>query len=94
MMVPFLGRKATSETAQEVLDVVVNKGNPKEVFLKCVEGIRNILWQREELEEEELDDPHLPEDSEVTPEDGPDPVMQLIKLHDAAKEGRRSWFYS
>lgn len=46
MLLPYLGQKATNEDARKVLDILVTKGNAKEVFLKCVEGLKSIAWER------------------------------------------------
>lgn len=52
MLVPFLGRKGTRNLADSVLDVVVRKGNAKEVFLKCTEALKSISWVRDYDEED------------------------------------------
>lgn len=55
MLLPFLSREGTRSDAHTVLDIVVRKGNAKEVFLKCTEALKSISWEREYEEEEEDD---------------------------------------
>ena len=47
MIVPFLGNKDTAELGSQVLDLLVMKGNAKEVFLKCVEALKGIQYSRD-----------------------------------------------
>ena len=67
MMVPFLGNKDTAELGSKVLDLLVMKGNAKEVFLKCVEALKGIQYSRDvndndnEEEEDEEDEVTLAE---------------------------------
>ena len=89
LLIPFLGQKTTVDAAQKVLSVVMSKGNAKEVFLKCVEGIRNIIWEREPSEEE-----HIESKLEMAPtteatlhERQPDAILQTTKLYHAALGG-------
>ena len=57
MLLPYIGKKSTRENAAKVLDVIITKGNAKEVFLKCNEGLKCIFWERKgEDEDEDGDD--------------------------------------
>jgi hypothetical protein len=88
MIVPFLGFQATVEAGREVLNVVVKKGNPKEIFLKSTEALQGIAWEREVLEDEASDEVDLVETiSKVTIGDGCDPLLQLTELYNASRAG-------
>jgi fatty acid/phospholipid biosynthesis enzyme len=80
MLLPFLGHKTTSQAAEEVLDVVVIKGNAKEVFLKCIEGLQNTTYDRE-LISDDVDE------NQTAPTEEVDPVLQTTKLYQAAQKG-------
>lgn len=56
MLLPFLGRSTTLDNAKNVLDIIVAKGNAKEVFLKCNEALKNIIWERNYDDDDEHDD--------------------------------------
>jgi Uncharacterised protein family, YAP/Alf4/glomulin len=56
MLLPYIGKGSTRENAARVLDVIIAKGNAKEVFLKCNEGLKSILWERTDEDEDEDDD--------------------------------------
>src|SRR5277367_5739915 len=96
MLLPFLGQKATNENAGKVLDILVTKGNSKEVFLKCVEGLKLIVWERK------YDDDDGDGDGEATFTEtfakitGPenevkvDPILQTVGLYRAVKQGLNS----
>jgi hypothetical protein len=73
MLLPFLSHGATYPAAEKVLDVVTAKGNPKEVFLKCTEGLHRILWETDASEQE------------ISRES--DPVLATTKLYHAAQVG-------
>src|SRR5271156_448201 len=90
MLLPFIGNKATRESAVKILDVVVTKGNSKEVFLKCTEALKNIQWERTyEGEEDEEGEATVAEDLEnMDFEDLPiDTVAQTIQLYKATQKG-------
>jgi hypothetical protein len=55
MLLPFLGRTATEAKADQVLTILVSKGNAKEVFLKCNEALKKIEWQPQD-DADEYDD--------------------------------------
>lgn len=98
MLVPFLGRKATKDIAAQVLDVVVTKGNAKEVFLKCVEALKGIKYGTDfdDLAEEgEEGEATLAERlSEFTMEDTEvDPIQQTTELYGGIFKGTSSIRY-
>lgn len=84
MMVPFLGREATCEAAKQVLDLIVTKGNAKEVFLKCVQGLKRIQYERSAGDD---DDTLVEKLAQTTLEDVVDPVTQTTELYEATING-------
>jgi len=92
MLVPFLGKKSTSEMGSKVLDVVVDKGNAKEVFLKSVEALKDIKYGADYEDTAGVEDPGeatLAEKlSEFTVEDTEvDPIEQTTELYKAVFKG-------
>jgi Uncharacterised protein family, YAP/Alf4/glomulin len=51
MLLAFLGRQSTEKKANEVLTIVGQNGNAKEVFLKCNEALKQIQWRADDLDE-------------------------------------------
>src|SRR5579871_6673416 len=87
MLIPFLGQGTTSDAAKAVLNHIISKGNAKEVFLKCLEGMQNITWQRETFDETNEDNSDLAVPvSLINLEGGSDPLLQTIALYNAARE--------
>jgi len=94
MFLPFLGQKTTNEDAGKVLDILVTKGNSKEIFLKCVEGLKSIVWERT------YDDDDADDDGEATmtetldkitgAEVKVDTILQTVGLYRAVKQGINS----
>lgn len=96
MLLPFIGRKATHGKAIKVLDIVITKGNAKEVFLKCIEGLKNIIWERNYDEDEEDDDGEATLAEKISEfrmddndenDDKVDPVVQTAELCQAINTG-------
>ena len=80
----------------KVLDVVVNKGNAKEVFLKSVEALKDIKYGADYEDTAEVEDPGestlADKLSEVTVEDTElDPIQQTTELYKAIFKGIRIW---
>src|SRR5271170_872589 len=96
MLLPFLGRKATNEDAGKVLDILVAKGNSKEVFLKCVEGLKSIVWERiyGDDDDDDCGEATLAESlaklSAAEDEVKVDPILQTVGLYQAVKQGMKS----
>jgi hypothetical protein len=91
MLIPFLGRSVTRGYAANVLDVVVEKGNAKEVFLKCTEALKCIPW-REEFDDEDDEDggeATLAEKlTEFTKDESEnDQIGQVLELYRATRTG-------
>jgi hypothetical protein len=61
MLLPFLGRQSSEAKANEVLTILVQKGNPKEVFLKCNEALKQIQWRDDDLDEYDDDESTIAE---------------------------------
>jgi hypothetical protein len=88
MLLPFLGQSATRSDAVKVLDILVDKGNAKEVFLKCTDALKLVVWDSGFGDGEDGDDGEATltgnlkqiscENEEV------DPVMQTVELSRAA----------
>lgn len=90
MMVPFLGSHETLECAVTVLDVIVEKGNSKEVFLKCVEGLKSIHYKRDvddEDEDEDEDGTLREEPAETTSSEKINSVAQTVELYNITAKG-------
>lgn len=93
MLLPYLGQKATNEDARKVLDILVTKGNAKEVFLKCVEGLKSIVWERTYDDDDDDDDGEATLAEKLakvtTDEDAVkvDQVLQTRELHRAVSRG-------
>jgi Uncharacterised protein family, YAP/Alf4/glomulin len=89
MIVPFLGNGDTVDSGSKVLDLLVMKGNAKEVFLKGVEALKGIQYSRdlnEEEEEEEENEATLAEKLSKFKMESPfeiDPVQQTTHLYKA-----------
>ena len=94
-LLPFLGRKETNEETVKVFDILVTRGNAKEVFLKCVEGLRSILWERT-YDNDQVDDSEAMLSEKLakvtTNDDGikVDPILQTVGLYQAVKQGMNS----
>jgi hypothetical protein len=91
MLIPFLGSSVTRPYAANVLDVVVEKGNAKEVFLKCTEALKRISWREEFDEEDDYDggEATLAEKLiEFTKDESEnDQVGQVLELYRATQTG-------
>jgi len=89
MLLPFIGNKATRENAVELLDIVVTKGNSKEVFLKCTEALNGVQWERTYEDDEDEGEATLAEELEnMNFEDFPiDTAAQTIELYKATQKG-------
>jgi hypothetical protein len=93
---PYLGQKATNEDARKVLDILVTKGNAKEVFLKCVEGLNSIVWERTYDDNDNIDDGEatLTEKlAKITTDEKDvkvDEVLQTLELYRAVTRGMSS----
>lgn len=91
MLLPYVGRKGTHDNAVKVLNIVLAKGNAKEVFLKCNEGLKNIVWERIYDDDDDDGEAALAEKfNEVTINDkdnGVDPVVQTVELCRATNTG-------
>jgi hypothetical protein len=85
MMVPFLGREGTLKSAADVLDVIVSKGNAKEVFLKCVEALRGIRYIRNV--NDDSDEDTLKENAAPNLNERINPVIQTVQLCNASMNG-------
>ena len=92
-LLPYLGQKGTHDSAVRILDIVTAKGNAKEVFLKCNEGLKNILWERTYDDDDDNDN-----GGEATLADKlvelnleqngkADPVIQTVELYRATNKG-------
>ena len=89
MLLPFIGNTATHTDAVRILNTIVTKGNAKEVFLKCTEGLRSIAWQRESYHDDDGDG-EAAMTKKLTVEDQPtevDPVIQTLELYGASRKG-------
>ena len=53
VILPYIKQKQTRVDAVRILDIVTTKGNAKEVFLKCIEGLKTIAWEPSVLNDEE-----------------------------------------
>jgi len=92
MLLPYLGKKTTNVEARKVLDLLVTKGNAKEVFLKCVEGLKLIAWERTyDYDDDDDGEATLTEKlAQVTTDEKDvkvDQVLQTVELHRAITEG-------
>ena len=93
MLLPYIGQKGTHDNGVKVLEIVLAKGNAKEVFLKCNEGLKNIVWERT------YDDGGDDDDGEATlaekfnqvtldpKENKVNPVVQTVELYRAINAG-------
>src|SRR5271169_1572509 len=96
MLLPYLGQKGTNEEARKVLEILVTKGNSKEVFLKCVEGLKSIVWERIYDDDDDDDDGEatLTEKlAKVTTDEKDvkvDQVLQTVELYRAITRGLSS----
>lgn len=89
MLLPFIGNTATHTDAVKILVTIVIKGNAKEVFLKCTEGLRSIVWQRESYHDDDGDG-EAAMTKKLAFDDQPtevDPVIQTLELYGASKKG-------
>ena len=92
MLLPFLGQKTTNEDAIKVLDVLVTKGNSKEIFLKCVEGLKSIVWERTYDDDDDDDGGEatltesLAKITVTKDEVRMDPILQTVGLYRAIKQ--------
>jgi hypothetical protein len=92
MLLPFLGQKTTNEDAGKVLDILVAKGNSKEVFLKCVEGLKSIVWERTYDDDDDDDGGEatltesLAKITATKDEVKVDPILQTVGLYRAVKQ--------
>ena len=66
MIVPFLGNKDTVELGSQVLDLLVTKGNAKEVFLKCAEALKGIQYSRDLNDDDNEEKKEEEDDHEIT----------------------------
>ena len=92
MLLPFVGQKETRQNAVKVLDIVAEKGNAKEVFLKCNEGLKNIVWKRNYFDKDDEDGEATMSEklAQICIEDKTtkmDPVSQTKELYRATKIG-------
>jgi len=92
MMIPFLGKKETLQAAVKVLDIVVEKGNSKEVFLKCVEGMKSIRYKRDvvvddEDEDEDEDGALAEKPFDTTSNEKVNPAAQSVELYKVTAKG-------
>lgn len=94
MLLPYIGQKGTHDDAVRVLHIVLEKGNAKEVFLKCNEALKNIVWERtyddDYGDDDDSDDREatLAEKfNEVTIHDKVDSVVQTVELYRAVTTG-------
>jgi Uncharacterised protein family, YAP/Alf4/glomulin len=92
MLLPYIGRKSTVENANKVLNVVTAKGNAKEVFLKCIEALKMIIWENT-VEEDDNDDEEatlagkIVEVSVHENGDKQDSMFQTIQVYHAINTG-------
>jgi hypothetical protein len=97
MLVPFLGHSETRPYTANVLDVVVEKGNAKEVFLKCTEALKRIPW-REEFDDDEDNDGEATLAEKLTEftkdESENDQIGQVSELYRATQTGISCGFAS
>jgi Uncharacterised protein family, YAP/Alf4/glomulin len=89
MLLPFLGRQSTETKANQVLTILAQKGNPKEVFLKCNEALKQIQWRDDDLDEYDDDEVTVAETlKNVSKEDEENnPVKQMISICHATNIG-------
>jgi hypothetical protein len=96
MIIPFLGRKAAQENAVKILDILATKGNAKEVFLKCNEGLKNVQWKRRFIDDEDDDDGEatltekLGEPVVSNNQQREDSITQTLELYRATNKGNHS----
>jgi hypothetical protein len=92
MLVPFLGRSVARPYAANVLNVLVEKGNAKEVFLECTEALKRIPWE-EEFDEDDDNDGEatlaekLTEFTITKDESENDQIGQVSELYRATQTG-------
>src|SRR5271155_5578376 len=95
MLLPFVGQKTTNEDAGKVLDILVTKGNSKEIFLKGVEGLKSIVWERTYDDDDDDDDDDggeatltesLAKITVTEDEVRMDPILQTVGLYRAIKQ--------
>jgi Uncharacterised protein family, YAP/Alf4/glomulin len=90
---PFIGQKVTRDNALKVLDIVIIKGNAKEVFLKCIEALRLVHWERTFDDDDDDDDGEatmtekLAEITKDEKENKVDPIAQTVELYRAINKG-------
>ena len=91
MLLPYIGQKGTHDNGVKVLDIVLAKGNAKEVFLKCNEGLKSIVWERTYDDDNDDGEATLTEKfNKVTiddDDDKADPVVQTVELYRAINTG-------
>jgi len=94
MLLPYIGQKGTKDEAVKVLHIVLDKGNAKEVFLKCNEGLKNIVWERTYYDDNDDGEATLTEkfnEVNIDDEDNKvDSVVQTVELYQATSKGYTS----
>jgi hypothetical protein len=88
MLLPFLGRQSSEAKANEVLTILAQKGNPKEVFLKCNEALKRIQWRDDDLDEYDDDESTVAETlKNVSKDEENQPVKQMTSICGATDTG-------